>query len=71
MKLEELEALETEVLSCQQIAPILKANPYTIHMQAMECPERLGFPVIIMGNNVRIPKQAFLLFMRGIECRNS
>ena len=66
-RLEELEALNTDVLTCAQVAMVLKANPATIHYQAMECPERLGFPVIVMGSRVRIPKGPFILFLRGIE----
>ena len=65
MTLSELEALETEVLTCQQIAPVLMANPATIHLQAVECPEKLGFPVIVMGSRVKIPKKAFIAFMKG------
>ena len=64
MTLEQIEALPTEVLTCQQIAPILGANPATIHGQATERPELLGFPVIVAGNRVKIPKRPFLAFMR-------
>ena len=66
-RLEELEALETDVLTCAQVGLVLKANPATIHYQAMECPEKLGFPVIVMGSRVRIPKGPFILFLRGKE----
>lgn len=66
-RLEELEALETEVLTCAQVGLVLKANPATIHYQAMECPEKLGFPVIVMGSRVRIPKGPFILFLKGAE----
>ena len=65
MTLEELEALDTEILTCQQVAPVLHACPATIHQQAKERPELLGFPVIVMGKMVKIPKQGFLRFMRG------
>jgi len=65
MTLKDLEALETEVLTCKQIAPVLMANPATIHLQAMECPEKLGFPVIVMGSRVKIPRIPFILFMNG------
>lgn len=63
--LADIEALDTEVLTCAQVAPILCANPATIHGQAMERPELLGFPVICAGRRVKIPKQPFLAFMRG------
>lgn len=62
--LEEIEALPGEVLTCQQIAPILGANPSTIHLQAMERPDLLGFPVICAGRRVKIPKRPFVRFMR-------
>lgn len=62
--LEEIEALPCEVLTCQQIAPVLGANPSTLHIQAMERPELLGFPVICAGRRVKIPKRPFLAFMR-------
>lgn len=65
MSLSDIEALPGEILTCKQIAPVLGADPYTIHMQAMDDPYMLGFPVIVMGRRVKIPKAAFLRFMRG------
>lgn len=65
MTLAELESIPSEVLTCQQIAPVLGANPATIHLQATDRPEMLGFPVIVMGRRVKVPKAAFLRFMRG------
>ena len=65
MTLAEIEALPGEVLTCQQIAPVLGANPATIHLQATDRPELLGFPVIVMGSRVKVPKAAFIRFMRG------
>lgn len=63
--LADIEALDCEVLTCAQVAPLLQANPYTIHGQAMERPELLGFPVICAGRRVKIPKAAFVRFMKG------
>ena len=62
--LDEIEALPVEVLTCQKVAPVLGANPATIHAQAMDAPYMLGFPVICMGSRVKIPKRPFLKFMR-------
>ena len=70
MTIEELEALPVAVLSCAQVAPILKADAYTIHETAMQRPQLLGFPVNIMGRRVRIPKGPFLQFIRGDAARN-
>ena len=65
MTLEELENLQCEVLTCAQIAPILGADPATIHEQAIEAPQFLGFPVIVAKRRVKIPKMPFIKFMRG------
>lgn len=64
LTLEQLEALPGEVLTCAQVAPVLGANPATIHGQATDRPELLGFPVIVAGRRVKIPKRPFLRFMR-------
>lgn len=65
MTLEELEAIPGEVLTCKQIAPILGAKADNLHQQAVEAPHMLGFPVIVMKSRVKIPKAAFVKFMRG------
>ncbi len=63
--LEDLEALPGEFLTCKQIAPILGAKEANIHMQAMDAPYMLGFPVIVIRSRVKIPKKSFVKFMRG------
>lgn len=65
MTLDELEALPREVLTLAEIAPLTGFNADTLRGQARVCPELLGFPVICAGSGVRVPKQAFLRFMRG------
>lgn len=64
LTLEQIEALDAEVLTCAQVAPLLASNPATIHGQAMERPELLGFPVIVAGRRVKIPRRPFVRFMR-------
>ena len=65
MTLKEIEALEGEILLPAEIAPLLRVNPESIRLQARECPEKLGFPVVVIGNRVLIPKEGFLAHMRG------
>lgn len=65
MTYEEIRASTKEILTCADVAPILMANPATIHGQAVERPELLGFPVIVAGRRVKIPRRAFLKFMEG------
>ena len=62
--IEEVEALPTEVLTCDQIAKVLHVDPTTLRVQAKTKPEQLGFPVIVVKSRVKIPKQPFLRFMR-------
>ena len=67
MTLDEIRRSSKEVLTCQDVAPVLSCNPATLHMQAVEQPKRLGFPVIVMGSRVKIPRRPFLKFMEGEE----
>ena len=63
--LAEIEALPSAVLTCQQVSKVLCAGAYYLHEQAMTDPQKLGFPVIVHGTRVKIPKRPFLKFMRG------
>lgn len=65
MTLEEIEALPSEVLTLAQVAPVLHLDQDTVRGQARTCPELLGFPVIVAGSRVKIPKRPFLRFMRN------
>ena len=65
MTLAELKQLDKDVLTCKDVSGILMCSEQTLHMQAQERPEMLGFPVICVGNRVKIPKQAFIRFMEG------
>lgn len=65
MTLEDLAALPGEVLTPAQVAPVLHLHQETIRAQARERPELLGFPVIVAGSRVKIPKRAFLRHMAG------
>lgn len=65
MTLDEIKSSSKEVLTCKDVADVLACNPATLHMQAMEQPWRLGFPVIVMGSRVKIPRKPFLNFMNG------
>lgn len=63
--LEEIIQLPTEFLTCQQISGVLHADPHAIHTTAVQRPELLGFPVIVYGRRVKVPKMPFVRFMRG------
>lgn len=63
--LEDIEAIQRDYLLASEIAPYLNLGPQSIRYQAQEEPQKLGFPVIVCGNHVKIPKQPFINFMCG------
>ena len=63
--LEDIEALDSEVLTCAQVAKVLGMDRETIHAQAVMAPQFLGFPVIVAKKRVKIPKRPFVAFMKG------
>ena len=65
MTLEHIEAMDKEILTCKDVAPLLGCNPYSLHGAAQSAPEKLGFPVIVMGTRVKIPRRPFIAFMKG------
>lgn len=74
-KLDELEKIERDFLIPKDVAPVLGVNPYNINVQAKHDiamgTNSLGFPVIVIGTRVRIPKLPFIRFMReGITDEN-
>lgn len=65
MSLKDIEQLPGEMLTPEQVAPVLEMNPHTIRVQAGQDPNVFGFPVMVIGIRIKIPKQPFLLYMRG------
>lgn len=65
MTLEQLEALDKEMLVPTDVAPILGCSPYTINVATKDGRNPFPFPVIRMGTRVRIPKRPFIKAMRG------
>lgn len=65
--LEEIEACEKTMLVPTDVAGYLHCEAFSINVAARSQPELLGFPVIVMGNRVRIPKEGFVRFCRGLE----
>lgn len=63
--LQEVENYTGEFLTPKDVAKVLGCDAQAIRIQANRCPERLGFPVSIIGTRVKIPKAGFLRFMKG------
>lgn len=65
LTLDQIAEMDSEVLTPAQVASVLHLDQDTIRGQARDCPWRLGFPVIVAGNRVKVPRLPFLRFMRG------
>lgn len=65
MTIEEIVASTKELLTPADIAPILRCNPQAIRITARRNPEWLGFPVVCVGNRVKIPRGPFLAHWMG------
>lgn len=49
-----------------EVAKVLGCDPQKIRIMAKQCPEKLGFRVIIIGSRVKIVRASFLHYM-GID----
>jgi len=67
LTLDDLERMEADTLTPAQVAPLLGVNPNSLRCQVWDDPERLGFPVSVIGCRIRIPRLAFIEFMRGVS----
>lgn len=65
MTLEDIERMDAPTLTPAQVGAVLKADPQAIRVTAKQRPELLGFPVFCVGNRVKIPREAFIAFVRG------
>lgn len=65
LTLADIEAMDCDVLTCAQVGPVVGIKADNLHGQAIEMPERLGFPVLVVGRQVRIPRLAFVRWMKG------
>lgn len=65
MTLEQVEQMDTAVLTPSQVASVLHLSEQTIRLTARNSPKQLGFPVIVAGNRVVISRIGFINFMKG------
>lgn len=65
MTLADINAIDREYLLPREVAAVLGCDPQGIRVWAKQNPEGLGFPVVVIGKRVRIPKAAFVAYMTG------
>ena len=66
MTLAELEAMECNVLTVQQVAKFLGKDPQVIRDQAQRDPKWLGFPICQAGHSFCIPRLGFIAWVKGM-----
>lgn len=64
MTLEQVAQINKEMLTCADVAPLLGYDANSLRLQAREDPTLLGFPVVVAGTRVQIPKEGFIHFMK-------
>lgn len=62
--LADIESGPGETLDIKDAARFLGMDPQCMRNQAQEEPAKLGFPVIVVGSRVVIPRRGFLHFIR-------
>lgn len=65
MTLDEIKALDKEFLTPLEVSAVLGCGPYSINQQVWRDQSKLGFPTILIGRRVKIPRRAFIKFMEG------
>lgn len=63
--LDDIRDLDRDVITPAQAAPVLGTDPQHIRMAARKEPGLLGFPVIVIGSRVKIPRLPFIAFITG------
>ena len=63
--LQEIKDCPKEMLVPVDVAGVLGCCAYNINLQAQKDPKALGFPVVVIGSRVKIPRRGFIRFMEG------
>lgn len=64
MTVSEAKASDKIMLTPAEAAGIIGCDPQGLRMTAREDPLSLGFPVVVIGNRVKIPRIPLLEFLR-------
>lgn len=65
MTFEEIKASDKDFLYADDVQNVIGVKPNTLREQAHKDPSKLGFPVMVCGTRVRIPRKAFIKFVEG------
>lgn len=56
----------TPYLTAAEVAAILHCDPQLLRRQARQDAHSLGFPVLVIGRRVRIPRAAFIRYIEEV-----
>lgn len=65
MTIDEIRRSGKVMLTPKEAAEVIGCDPQSIRVCAKQQPWRLGFPVCVVGNRVKIPVEGFLRFLKG------
>lgn len=65
MTIEEMSASTKNMLTPNDVCEVLGCSAYSINVQCRDDPDKLGFPVCMVGTRVRIPRIGFLRWLNG------
>ena len=61
----ELEAMDSVYITAQTASQVIGCDPQALRIQARERPDKLGFNVFSINNDIRIPRVPFIHFWFG------
>lgn len=63
MTLEELKEKRPLFVNANDLKDILEIDPANLRSQAQSDPQKIGFPIMVIGTRVKIPVKPFLKFL--------
>lgn len=65
MTIEELKQMDVNLLTPAQAAEVLGVSAQSIRVCARQRPDLLGFPVMVYGSRVKVPRLPLIDFLEG------
>lgn len=66
MTIEDIESMDSNVLTVKTVAEFLGKDPQVIRDQAERDPKYLGFPICKAGHSYSIPRIGFINWFKGM-----
>lgn len=63
IKLQDIKSMERETITPAIAAKVIGCDPHYIRVAARQCPNTLGFKVIVYGHRTKIPRLPFIKYM--------